>query len=163
MYFAPLAGDGGPGITFRIVDNAVIDTPALVTAEGTQTDFNIEQSDSPYFSLKVAGTTTFTADLYGVSPTELAYHFGGTLAAGATSADPDTWSSPDSFAASEKTVVLVQLQGGYVRINRGVVTATLDWAFKKNDLPKIKLSIAVLKPVKNGVPSIFVSQAVFAP
>lgn len=151
FWMGPVANDGDMGTDLDRVDYAVIDTPVFADAEGTQTDFNIEQSDKPYFSNTAPGATTFSLSIYGLSPEVLYKHFGGTLVPGATTADPSVWKAPSSKVTVERSIVAVHQAGGYLSIVRASVAAAFNWNFQKNNLPQINLVCTVLTPTKNGV------------
>ncbi|MBO9660273.1 MAG: hypothetical protein J7527_15745 [Chitinophagaceae bacterium] len=147
LYMGPLANDGGLSTDLDLVSNAVIDTPRFLIAEGTKTDFPIEQSDAPFYSRTTQGETTFTLELYGISPETLARHFGGSVVPGPTSAD-SIYEPPDVTPTLERSVIAEHLDGGYLEIVRLSYSATFDWAFQKNNLPKIIINGTVLQPTK---------------
>lgn len=163
LYIGNIAGDGGMGTGLDKIDYAVIDTPLFSIPEGETTDFLIEQSDTPYYSKKTPGVPVFTVSIYGLSAAVLAKHFGGTYTPGATSADPGSWDAPDQILTQEKSIVAEHTQGGYLKIVRGAVSATADWNFQKNNLPRINLSISVLTPTKAGTKPFGFNEAAYAP
>lgn len=148
LYMGPIAGDGGMGTGLTLVSYAVIDTPVFTTSEGTKTDFEIEDSDTPYYSKTAPGPTTFAASFYGLSAAVLSQFFGGVAVIGATSADPDTWEAPAQLPTYERSIAVQHTQGGHLEIVRASISATLEWAFQKNNLPRINMVATVLTPTK---------------
>lgn len=150
LYLGPVADDGGMGTELEKVNFSVIDTPVFGSAEGDKTNFEIEESDTPYLATEKPGEITFTASIYGLSAEVLARHFGGTYTPGATSADPGTWEAPAQKPTFERSLRAVHKQGGYLEIVRASVAANFEWKFQKNGLPQINLVATVLVPTKPG-------------
>jgi hypothetical protein len=77
-----IATDGGMGTGLTQVGATVSDSAALSTAEGTKTDFNIEESDNPFYSIESApGSKTLAWSTYDVSLDILARFWGNVIAA----------------------------------------------------------------------------------
>jgi hypothetical protein len=162
LYMGALQSDGDISNTFELVSNAVIDTPLLTIAEGTKTDFEIEDSDDPYYSKTIPGAKTFAASFYGISAAMLAKFFGGVASIGPASGN-DTWEAPAQFPTYERSIIAEHSQGGHLIVARASVSATADWAFQKNNLPKINIVATVLSPQKVGVVAFKFNTAPYVP
>lgn len=150
FYMGNVANDGGMGTSLAKVSNAVIDTPVLNIPEGEKVDFQVEDSDDPFYSKTTPGVKVLAMSFFGLSPEVLQKFFGGTVTPGATSGDPDVWEAPVQIPAFEASLVLEHSQGGYIEVPRASISATLDWNFQKNNLPQINLSATILTPTKNN-------------
>ncbi len=150
LYIGDIAADGGMGDSLDPVSYSVEGTPVLNFEEGEKTDFNIEESNDPYFSITNPGNKVLTLSIYGLSPAVLYKYFGGTLTPGATSADPDVWEAPLLFPELEKSIGAEHKQGGHLKIPRAKISALAVWNFQKAALPQIDLTITVLTPTKEG-------------
>jgi hypothetical protein len=77
-----IAGDGGMGTALSELGATVGDSAALTTAEGTKTDFIIEESDNPFYSIESApGAKTLAWSTYNVDLDVLARLWGNSVAA----------------------------------------------------------------------------------
>lgn len=77
-----IASDGGMGSALTQIGATVSDTAALTTAEGTKTDFTIEEADVPYYSIESApGTKTLAWSTYDVDLDTLARFWGNAVSA----------------------------------------------------------------------------------
>lgn len=156
-----LASDGGFAPSLAGVSYAIIDTPVIQTEEGEKTDWNIEQSDDPYFSRTTPGVTTLTASFYGVEDIDtLVRFFGGTKNVGA-SGQADSWDAPASFPTIERSFILEHQSGGHIKIARASVAARLVWNFQKNNLPQFDITATILTPTKPGVKALQYVQGVY--
>jgi hypothetical protein len=80
-----LSSDGSMGTALTQVGATVSDTAAITTEEGTNTDFGIEESDSPFYSFESApGKLIMNWSTYDVSLATAARFFGGSVAAAVT-------------------------------------------------------------------------------
>ena len=165
FYMGPVAVDGDMGTVLESIPFHVEGTPVLTTEEGEQTDFNIEDSDAPYYTQRTQGNQVLTTSVYGVSAEMLALHFGGTYTPGAGSGDPDIWEAPLQIPEKEASIVAEHKDGGgYLEIRRAKVNAVLQWKFQKSGLPQVDLTITVLTPTKEGVkPLKFVDGGTYTP
>ena len=77
-----IAGDGGMGLSLTPIGDTVIDSAKLETADGTETDFNIEESSQPVYSIKADGKTTITWSTYNNDVDNLVRLFGGSKIVG---------------------------------------------------------------------------------
>lgn len=162
FWMGDIADDGGFSTELEKVSFAVIDTPIFTLPEGDKTDFEIEDSDDPYFSSTKPGAKTFAISFYGLGATVLEKFFGGTAIVGPASGN-DTWEAPLQIPAFETSILAEHTQGGHLKITRASVVATMDWAFQKNNLPKINLVATVLTPTKENEPPYRFSTAPYVP
>jgi hypothetical protein len=80
-----IASDGGMGTALSQIGATVSDSASITTAEGTQSDFNIEESDSPFYSIESApGSKTLAWSTYDVDLDTMARFWGNTVSATTT-------------------------------------------------------------------------------
>lgn len=139
-----IAGDGGIGTSFAALGNTKQGTMKLTTAQGTTTDFNVEEQDDPILSITNKGTSTLTWECYDVSAAMLFKLFGGTLA-GTT---PDKWSAPAKIASIEKSLKITAASGQVIAVVRASIYPTFNWNFTKTDIASINVSATILTPTK---------------
>jgi hypothetical protein len=152
LELATIAGDGGPGTAFTEVGNTVQGTAQLTEADGTTTDFNIEETDEPVESITTKGKKTLAFSCYDMSGPNLVKFFGGTYVPyNVTGPVHESYTPPATTVTIEKTVRLTDKKGNILQINRGSITAKFNWSFTKDQLAKIDVTIAVLTPTKDGV------------
>lgn len=149
----PVAGDGGMGTSLTALGGIVEGTPILEVPEGTTTDFNIEDSDDPYYSVTVPGKKTLKLSVYDIDAYTLQKFWGGTVIPGATQADPPTWNAPASMQQVEQSIEIKHKLGGVIKIVRGKVVVTSQLKWQKNSLGQLDLTITILAPEKAGVAS----------
>lgn len=163
LYMGAIEADGGMSQSLELISYAVEGTPVLTFEEGEKTDFNIEQSNDPFYSITVPGNKVLTLSIYGQSPALMYKYFGGELTTGATTADPDIWESPLLFPDMERSILAEHMNGGYLQIPRAKVVALVQWNFQKNLLPQIDLNITVLTPEKVDEPPMTFTQGAYTP
>jgi hypothetical protein len=77
-----VASDGGMGTALTALGATVSDSAAITTAEGTISNFNIEEADTPFYSLESApGTKTLAWSTYDVDLATLSRFWGGAVSA----------------------------------------------------------------------------------
>ncbi|HZF64202.1 MAG TPA: hypothetical protein VEZ55_06955 [Chitinophagaceae bacterium] len=146
-----IAVDGGMGTVLTQVGATVSDTAALTTEEGTKTDFNIEESDAPFFSIESApGRKVLAWSSYDVDLDTLSRFWGGTVAA-ASGGNGRSWEMPDTLPVIERSIEIETKDGWKIQIPRLSLTAKLQWNLQKTKLAQIDLEGVILKPEKAGV------------
>lgn len=163
LYWGDIAGDGGMGTVLEPVSYSVEGTPVLNFEEGDKTDFNIEESNDPFYSITNPGNKVLTLSIYGQSPALMYKYFGGSLVVGSGSGSPDVWSAPLQFPDLEKSVLAEHTQGGYLSIPRAKISALVVWNFQKAALPQIDLTITILTPTKLNEPPMKFTQGAYVP
>jgi len=82
LKLSAIATDGGMGTALSELGATVGDSAALTTAEGTKTDFVIEESDNPFYSIESApGAKTLAWSTYNVDLDVLARLWGNVVSA----------------------------------------------------------------------------------
>jgi len=82
IFMGSVAADGGMGTALSDVPATVSDTASITTEEGSKTDFKIEQSDAPFYSIESdPGKQVVAWSFYDVSLDTIARFFGGTVGA----------------------------------------------------------------------------------
>lgn len=163
LYLGPIEADGGMSQSLTLLGNAVEGTPVLTFEEGERTDFNIEQSNDPFYSQVTPGNKVFTLSIYDVTPAKMFQFFGGSLVVGAGTGNPDVWEAPALFPDLEQSVLAEHMNGGYLEIPRAKISALAQWNFQKNLLPQLDLNITVLTPTKVDEPPLRFTQGVYTP
>lgn len=144
-----IAGDGGMGTSLTQVGATVSDTASLTTDEGSKSDFNIEESDAPFFSTEsTAQKQTLNLSSYDVDLDTVARFFGGTVNAG----PPRTWDMPDTLPVIERSIEINTKDGWKIEIPRASITAKMQWNLQKTKLAQIDISAVILQPTKSGEP-----------
>ncbi len=102
-----IATDGGMGTVLTAVGATVADSAQITTDEGTTTDFNIEESDAPFYSIvSTAQKQSLTWSTFDVDLTTMARFYGGVVTAGA----PDTWEMPDTLPTLSAPLISAELR-----------------------------------------------------
>lgn len=118
-----IAEDGGMGTSLAPIGDTVIDSAKLETAEGTLTDFNIEESSQPVYSIKADGKTTISWSTYNNDVDNLVRLFGGTKVAGSAGAiDTLGTLTAGSGYTTDGTYTDVSLSGGTGSGAKGTIT-----------------------------------------
>jgi len=152
---APIAVDGGPGTVFTEIGNTVQGTAQLTQADGTTTDFKIEEQDDPVESIvSEKGKKTLAFSCYDVDGPTLVKFFGGTFTAyNAVGPVHAKYEPDDSAPTVENTVRLTDKKGNIFTIVRGNIAAKFNWSFTKDKLAQVDLTVDVLVPTKANTPS----------
>jgi hypothetical protein len=145
---SPIAGDGGIGTAFVQVGNTLSDSMQLQTAQGTTTDFNIEESDNPVLSITKAGTATIKWSCVDVSADTLVLLFGGTKSGSGTVVDPFIYTPPVTILAQEKSVKVTDGGGKILAIVRASVYPVFNWSFGKTKIAQVDITATILTPTK---------------
>ncbi|HEY4207981.1 MAG TPA: hypothetical protein VGM31_14255 [Puia sp.] len=150
-----IAEDGGPGVAFTAIGNTVQGSAQLTQADGTTTDFNIEEQDDPVETVvSQKGKKTLAFSCFDVDGPTLVKFFGGTYTAyNATGPVHASYSPNDSASAIEKTVRLTDKKGNIFTIVRGNIAAKFNWSFTKDKLAQVDLTVDILVPTKEDTPS----------
>jgi len=83
ILMGPIALDGGIGLSLTQIGATVSDSAVMSTSAGTFTDFNIEEQDTPFYSIESQkGKTTVAWSTYDMDVDTLIRLFGGTKIAG---------------------------------------------------------------------------------
>lgn len=139
-----IAGDGGMGATLTQIGATVSDTAGITTAEGSTTDFKIEESDSPFYSLvSDPGKKTFAWSCYDVDPANLVKLLGGSVD-GTTGA----WAMPDTIPDIEQSIEITTKDLWVIRMPRASVTGRLQWNLQKTKLAQVDMTATILVPTK---------------
>jgi len=154
--FGDIAGDGGPGTVFTALGNTVKGSAQLTTADGTTTDFNIEEQDDPVETVQsTKGKTTLAFSCFDVQGPTLVKFFGGTYtpyAAGPPIVD-ESYAPPSSVLTIEQTVRVTDKKGNVLTICRGSVKAKFSWSFTSDKLAQVDVTVDILTPTKPNTPA----------
>lgn len=145
-----IAGDGGMGTVLTQIGATVSETAGITTEEGTVTDFSIEESDSPFFSIESApGNVRFNWSTYDVDLDTVTRLWGGVVTAAAGGVGR-SWDMPDTLPVIERSIEILTKDGWTVKIVRLSIVARLQWNLQKTKLAQIDIAGTVLKPEKAG-------------
>ncbi len=143
-----IAGDGGMGTVLTQVGATVADSAQITTDEGTTTDFNIEESDAPFYSIvSTSQKQTLTWSTYDVDLTTMARFYGGVV----TTGTPDTWGMPDTLPTLERSIEIIMKDGWKVEIARASINTKMQWNLKKTAMAQLDITATILKPNKEGI------------
>lgn len=144
-----IAADGTPATIFTAIGNTVVDTAVFKQAPDSNTDYYIEEVQSPVFTAVKKGAITFSFSCYDVELSNLVKFFGGTLTG---TAPNQIWNAPDAIVPQNLTVQIVAVTGQALTINNAYVSAILDFNFGRTKIGQISFVCTVLQPIKAGVP-----------
>jgi hypothetical protein len=144
-----IAGDGDISTAFAEIGATVSDTCLVTIDAGTETAFNVEQSDDPYYIITKAGKKSVKFSTYDTDPATLVKFFGGTV----TQDDDlnDVWNAPLAAVAIELSVRLTMAKGGVWSIVRAKVNANLAGENSKTKLPQVNFEATILAPEKANI------------
>ncbi len=145
-----IAADGGMGTALTQISATVSDSAALTTEEGSTTDFNIEESDAPFFSIQSsAQKQTLGWSSYDVDLDTMVRFYGGVVA---TAADGKvSWDMPDTLPVLERSIEIVTKDGWKINIPRASITTKMQWNLQKTKLAQLDMTAVLLAPTKAGV------------
>lgn len=113
MLMGAIAVDGGAGTALTAVGDTVVGTAQMDTTEATTTEFKIEESDSPIYSIKTeADKISVSWSSYNNSATALQRLFGGTVVAGVAGGIGTTGTLTPGSGYTNGTYTAVPLTGG---------------------------------------------------
>lgn len=151
-----IAGDGGMGTSLTQVGATVADSAAITTETGTTSDFNIEESDSPYYSIESSpGKVVLALSTFDVDLDTMARFWGGTVLTG----PPRTWDMPDTLPTIERSIEINTKDGWKLEIPRATITVRMQWNLKKTALAQLDIEATILQPTKSGVKRIKFTEA----
>ena len=144
-----VAGDGGMGTALAEVGNTLSGTFQFLTAEGTKTDINIEESDAPAISSTKAGVATIKWSCIDVSADTLVKLFGGTkVAADPGNSIPEQWKAPAAIVAKEQSFKVTSPTGQILAVVRASVFPLFNWSFTKDKPAQVDITATILAPTK---------------
>jgi hypothetical protein len=146
-----IAADGGMSTTLAALGYTYENTAQMQQEDGTTTDLNVEELDTPLATITKPGKLNFNFSIADPDVDTLAEIFGGT-------ATSTTWSAPDSSPELELSVVITPRQGLKFEIPRAKITAKMNGTFSKESLFLVEVSCTVLQPTKSGEPRITVTK-----
>jgi hypothetical protein len=150
-----IAVDGDMGTTLTQVGATVQDSAAITTETGTTSDFNIEESDSAFYSIEsTPGRVVLALSTYDVDLDTMARFWGGTVVTG----PPKTWDMPDTLPVIERSLEINTRDGWKLQIPRAAITVRMQWNLKKTALAQLDIEAVVLQPTKAGVKRIKFTQ-----
>jgi hypothetical protein len=141
-----LGAGGTMGTVLTQVGATVSESASITTAEGTKTDFPIEESAAPFFSIESApGTKTLNWSTYDVDLDTMARFWGGVVAPAAGGVGRK-WGMPDVLPVLERSVEIITLDDWTIQIPRMQINARLQWNLSKTKLAQIDIAGTILKP-----------------
>jgi hypothetical protein len=130
-------------------------TAQMQQEDGTTTDFNVEELDTPLATITKPGKLAFNFSIADPDVSTFASIFGGTVSGTGAGA---TWSAPDASPELEMSVSITPKQGLKFDIPRAKIAAKLNGTFSKENLFLIEVACTVLQPTKAGEPRIKVTK-----
>lgn len=151
-----IAGDGGMGTSLTSVGDTVAQSASMVSEEGTTTDFRIEESDDPVYSiLSEKGKVTVSWSTFANDATTLQKFFGGTVVAG----PPAVWSAPDTLPELERSMEITMKDGTIIKIVRAKLISKFNWPLDKTQMAQIDIVATVLTPTKAATAPMSITDA----
>lgn len=158
--FGTIQNDGGPASTFTELGSTVAGSFQWTSAEGTATEFFIEESEDPILRKTQSGSNTVTWQCADVSPQVMQQLFGGTVTGDGSEASPYVYAAPaNGITAQEKSLKFVSGNGLTVIVCRASVFANLSMAFAKDQVSNITITATILKPSKVNEPAYKINYA----
>jgi hypothetical protein len=150
-----IAGDGGMGTALTILGNTKPGTMKLTTADGTTTNFNIEEQDDPILTTTTKGVVTLSWSTVNVEADMLQRLFGGTV----TGTAPKVWNAPDKITPVEQSVEVTAASGQVLKIVRASLAPQLNLSFTKTEIGEVAIVATILAPTKAATPTFTLSNA----
>ena len=135
---------------WRTLGYTNIDSAAIAEEEGTTTDFNVEELDTPLFSRFIPGKTTLNFDIADPNLGAFVEVFGGTIVG---VGDAAKWQSPNSYTQKEFAVRIAPEIGYFMQFNRMLFKPLKNFALGKNNLTMITVNADMLQPADSNVPA----------
>lgn len=136
---------------WRILGYTSIDTAAVSEEEGTTTDFNVEELDTPLFSRFTPGKTTIAWDIADPSLPAFVEVFGGTITG---IGDAAQWNAPASYVQKEFRVRITPKIGYMMLFNRMLFKPLKNFTLGKNNLTAITVNADMLQPTDGVTPAL---------
>lgn len=140
--------DGGMSLSLIQVGATVSDTAIFEIAESSATEFDIEETDDPFFISNNPGKKTVKFSSYDTDPATCVKFFGGTVTL--DNDGNDIWNAPDTLPTIEQSLELEMAKGGILSVCRASINASLAWNFSKTKLPQLNITATILTPEKAG-------------
>lgn len=152
--FADIAGDGGIGTVWAELGSTLRDSMKWTGAEGTKTEFFIEEQTDPVLSKTQKGSDVIDWVCVDISPTKMQEMFGGTVTGTGTSGDPYIYSAPvGGVVAREKSVRITNGEGDQFQIVRASIFPLFNSAFAAGQIAQIQIKATILTPTKANTPA----------
>lgn len=146
---ADIAGDGGIGTVWSELGSTLAGSFKWEGAEGTKTEFFIEEQNDPVLSKTQKGSDTLTWICVDVSIDKMVEIFGGTKTGTGTAGDPYTYNAPvGGVVAREKSLKIVNGQGDTFYVVRASIFPMFTASFSKDQIAQIQIKATILTPTK---------------
>lgn len=135
--------NGTMGSVLDVLGYTNIDSASMTEADGTTTDFNVEELDTPLYSRTTPGKITLTFQV--ADPNLVAFQkvFGGTITGTGSAA---VWNAPQSRPDKEWSVKITPKVGFVIQVPRAKLTPKMNMNLGKNNLSMIEITLEVLTP-----------------
>lgn len=149
--------NGTMGAVLDVLGYTNIDSASIAEADGTTTDFNVEELDTPLFSRTTPGKITMTFQV--ADPNLVAFQkvFGGVISG---VGDAATWEAPKVRPQLEWSVKVTPQIGYVIQVPRAKLTPKLNMNLGKNNLAQIEVVLEVLTPQDSGTAPIIIGGVV---
>lgn len=143
-----LAADKGESTAYGVLGYTEEGTAKLNWDDPTETEFNVEEIDTPIYIASKAGKKTFTFTIANPDKTTLQKVFGATV----TGTGPtERIDFPDSAVLLEQSLKITPQQGFGLIAPRVKVTAKLTSDLGRANLLGVEVTATVMQPEKAGL------------
>ncbi|MDR1456379.1 MAG: hypothetical protein LBJ01_12060 [Tannerella sp.] len=146
-----LESDGGMGTSLAPLGYTYKETAQMAQEDGTTTDHEVEELDTPLESSTQPGKLSFNFSIADPDLDTLAKIFGGTVTG-------TKWNMPDASPELELSVRITPRKGLMFEIPRAKVVAKFNGSFSKTTLFLVEVSCTVLQPLKSGTSRVTVTR-----
>lgn len=135
--------DGAMATSLRVLGHTNIDSASITEADGTVTDFLVEELDTPIYSTNVPGKKTMTFQVADPDLEAFQEVFGGTITG---TGDAAVWNAPQTIPRREISIKITPKIGYIIQIPRAILMPRLSADLGKNRLVMIEVTADILNP-----------------
>ena len=143
-----IASDGGMGTTLNRLGEIKEGSFKVNHSEGDKTEFKIEESDIPIFIRQKEGTLAFEFEIHNPDASVFKEIWGGT-----SDATTGKFTPPEKLIPFEKSFQAIPERGYGFDVPRALISGRYSDAMGKDSLLGVIVTVTVLKPTKEGIPS----------
>lgn len=139
----PTGANGTMGSVLDTLGFTNLDSVSITEADGTTTDFNVEELDTPLYSRTTPGKITLNFQVADPNLNAFQKTFGGTITGSGSAA---VWNAPQTRPDVEWSTKFTPKIGYFIQVPRSKLTPKLTMNLGKNNLSMISITLEVLTP-----------------